>query len=108
MSKFKFDNLTVTVNDETDKKFGEKKVVKANVYLDSDQKEMDITIVKPETKDTSKNPPIHNGICTVRVLKNDDFRLTLVVKHGDNIGAELDAIKLDLAKAVDVINTYNS
>lgn len=108
MSKFTFNNLTVQVNDETGKRFGERKVLKANVYLDSEQNVMDITIVKPEKKDTSKNPPIHNGICTVRVLKNDDFRLTLVVKHGDNISAELDAIKLDLAKAVDVINTYNS
>lgn len=108
MSKFTFNNLSVTVNDQTGKKWGEKKVLKANVYLDSEQKAMDVTIMQPEKKDTSKNPPIHNGICTVRVLKNDDFRLTLIVKHGDSISANLDAIKLDLAKAVDAINTYNS
>lgn len=108
MSKYTFNNLSVTVNDQTGKKWGEKKLVKANVFLDSTKNEMDVTIMQPEKKDTSKNPPIHNGICTVRVLKNDDFRLTLIVKHGDSISANLDAIKLDLAKAVDAINTYNS
>lgn len=107
MKKTEINNITVIVNDETDNRFGDKKVIKSTAYFDLDANTLSITIAKPEKKDTSKNPPIHNGICVVRVLKNDDYRLTMTVKKGESIDKNLDAIKLDLAKAVDAINTFN-
>lgn len=97
-------NITVVINDETER-FAENKIIKANAFLAND--ELQITIPQPQKKDTSKNPPIHQGYCCVRVLKCDDFQLTMRVKRGEKISDKLDAIKLDLAKATETINEYN-
>lgn len=106
MKKHLYPNYNVIVVDETER-FGENKVVKTNAFVNPATKEIELTLKAPEKKDTSKNPPIHNGFATVRVLKNDDFQLTMRIHRGEKIEDKLDAMKLDLAKAVDTINEYN-
>ena len=98
--------MNISITDGADR-YEENKPVYGNIMVKSNSKEVEFSIPAPKKKDNSKNPHIYTGYCSVRLLKNDDFQLTMRVHRGERIGDCLDEIKIDLAKAVEKINECN-